>query len=68
MEKKITKEQAAEIIKSWSQAGNPRKHVVLCYLGQWYDVREVKEEDLPNLIKKLTGIKPTVENTKTIDL
>jgi cytoplasmic iron level regulating protein YaaA (DUF328/UPF0246 family) len=53
--KKITRQEANEIIADWQKSGKPHKQVVGAYKGQWYDFRELNDQEILAFAEKLTG-------------
>lgn len=66
--KKITRQEANEIIKDWNNSGKPYKRITAVWKGQWYDLRELSEAEINKFIYDLTGIKSTPENTANIEV
>lgn len=65
---KITREQADQIIIDWQKGNNPKKRVVGCYKGQWFDFRSLNEPMIDFAMEIISGVKPTKENTLDINL
>jgi len=55
--KKITREEANTIIADWHNSDKPHKQVVCMWRGQWYDVRELSEQEIMQFAVKMTGEK-----------
>lgn len=53
MGKKIKKDEADRIIKEQLESGRPHRKVVICYAGQWYDIRHLDEEEIRIFINLL---------------
>lgn len=66
--KKITREEADKIIIDWNKGNNPHRRIVCAWKGDWYDLRELNDDEINSFMFKLTGIKPTAENTANIHL
>ncbi len=66
--KAITREEANTIIADWAKGNNPHKRITCTWHGQWYDLRELCEEEIDSFIAEITGIKPTPENTLNISV
>ena len=51
---RITRERANKIIEECMNG--PKRQVVICYRGQWYDIRSFTDEEIRLLIITLTGV------------
>lgn len=66
--RKITREEADQIIMDWQKSNNPMKKVTMVWNHQWYDVRKLTEEECLEFASKLTGVRLTPQMVKNIQI